>query len=317
MFLQIIIILKNNGNSVWILGTPVHGNLGDQAILNSEIKILLDMGKKNIIYVESSFVRNNINFLKRIIGKKPLYIHGGGFLGSIWPNEEFMVRSILENFKNNEIILFPQTIYFEKLDQFFFESKQVYECCQNAIFMCREKYSYEFMKKNMKKCKCILVPDMVLYNDTIQYNFERKDCLFCIRNDREKINYSFNEAINILKKYNLKINYTDTIIKDKVFFFNRDKLLRKKLMEFSKYKIIITDRLHGMLFCYITRTPCLFLENTSYKVKGTYDWLRDCNYIKMYNSETFERDLNELLNTDNYKTVNLKNEFEKIRNIIN
>lgn len=123
--LKISIFVKSRRkNVVYLLGTPKHGNLGDQAILYSELKLFSDLGKKNVIYVESSFVKNNISFLKKIIGDKRVYIHGGGFMGTIWPTEEMMLRNILENFKDNEIIVFPQTVYFDKMKAFLKNQKR-------------------------------------------------------------------------------------------------------------------------------------------------------------------------------------------------
>lgn len=315
-FLKIIILMKNNKDSVFLLGTPRHGNLGDQAILYSELKFFSDINKKNVIYVESSFVKNKISFLKKVIKDKIIYIHGGGFLGSIWSEEEYMVRTVLKSFPENKIIVFPQTIYFDKLDDFYIESKRIYENHENAIFLCREKYSYDFFEKNLSKCNYLLVPDIVLYNDNIDFHNVRKDCLFCIRNDKEKIKYSLDELKEILKKNNLKISYTDTVIKKSIYKFNRKKELTKKLKEFSKSKIIITDRLHGMVFCYITKTPCIVLENSSYKVKGLYEWLKQSNFIRMYNEKTIAADIRYLLNINSINTVNLKKEFNKMIGIM-
>lgn len=315
-FLKIIILLKNNKDSVFLLGTPRHGNLGDQAILYSELKFFSDINKKNVIYVESSFVKNKISFLKKVIKDKIIYIHGGGFLGSIWSEEEYMFRNVLKSFPENKIIVFPQTIYFDKLDDFYIESKRIYENHENVIFLCREKYSYDFFEKNLSKCNYLLVPDIVLYNDNIDFHNVRKDCLFCIRNDKEKIKYSLDELKEILKKNNLKISYTDTVIKKSIYKFNRKKELTKKLKEFSKSKIIITDRLHGMIFCYITKTPCIVLENSSYKVKGLYEWLKQSNFIRMYNEKTIAADIRYLLNINSINTVNLKKEFNKMIGIM-
>ena len=54
----------------------------------------------------------------------------------------------------------------------------------------------------------------------------------------------------------------------------------KKLDEFRKSKLVVTDRLHGMLFAAITGTPCIALGNSSGKVKGVYDWLTHLDYIQ-------------------------------------
>lgn len=315
--LKIIILFKSlNKDSIFLLGTPKHGNLGDQAILYSELEIFKDLGKKKIIYVESSFVKNRINFLKKIIKNKKIYIHGGGFMGTIWPEEEIMLRNILKTFKDNEIVVFPQTVYFDKLDEFFEESKRIYSLNKNVVFMMREEFSYEFMKKNLSDCNSVLVPDIVLYNNSISYNIDKKDCLFCIRNDKEKIDYDFKDIEKILDEKNISHHYTDTVIKKCIYGFNRKRELYKKFKEFASAKLIITDRLHGMVFSYLTGTPCIVFENSSYKVKGLYKWLEDCNYIKLYNKETIIEDITTLLNINKIEKVDLNEGFSKIKDII-
>lgn len=41
-----------------------------------------------------------------------------------------------------------------------------------------------------------------------------------------------------------------------------------KYIKFRECELVITDRIHGMIFAAITGTPCIALSN--YKIKGTY-----------------------------------------------
>ena len=60
----------------------------------------------------------------------------------------------------------------------------------------------------------------------------------------------------------------------------REFFLNKKLDEFAKAEIVITDRLHGMIFATITGTPCIAFDNLSNKVSGVYEWIMDQSYVK-------------------------------------
>ena len=53
------------------------------------------------------------------------------------------------------------------------------------------------------------------------------------------------------------------------------------LKKFAKAKIVVTDRLHGMIFTIITNTPCIAINNLSGKVKGVYDTLSDIEKNKI------------------------------------
>ena len=73
----------------------------------------------------------------------------------------------------------------------------------------------------------------------------------------------------------------------------RKEIVEEKLNQFKKSEIVITDRLHGMIFATITGTPCIALSNYNYKVKGTYEWIKHLEYIK------FTEDINEIPNLIN------------------
>jgi pyruvyl transferase EpsI len=60
----------------------------------------------------------------------------------------------------------------------------------------------------------------------------------------------------------------------------RDEELEKKFEEFRHAELIITDRLHGMIFAAITGTPCIVINSKSPKVKGCYEWIKDLDYIR-------------------------------------
>ncbi len=51
------------------------------------------------------------------------------------------------------------------------------------------------------------------------------------------------------------------------------------LDRFAGSELVITDRLHGMVFAAVTETPCIVLNSRSHKIKGCYEWLKDTGYI--------------------------------------
>ena len=54
----------------------------------------------------------------------------------------------------------------------------------------------------------------------------------------------------------------------------RESLVISKLKEFAECETVVTDRLHGMIFSYITSTPCLAVSNSTGKSLYAYnDWL--------------------------------------------
>lgn len=83
---------------------------------------------------------------------------------------------------------------------------------------------------------------------------------------------------------------------------------------FSESRLIITDRLHGMIFAYITKTPAIVLPNSNFKITGCYEWIKECGYIKMVDNSDFEEEIRRLLSMDAscYPLQNLKKYFDFI-----
>ena len=58
-----------------------------------------------------------------------------------------------------------------------------------------------------------------------------------------------------------------------------ERLVYGKWNEFRSARLVITDRLHGMIFSAVTGTPCVALNNSNGKVGYEYEWLKDVPYI--------------------------------------
>ena len=64
----------------------------------------------------------------------------------------------------------------------------------------------------------------------------------------------------------------------------REDVLNSKFNELQTSQIVITDRLHGMLFAAITETPCVVFSNFNHKISESYKWLKELKYISFCNS---------------------------------
>lgn len=316
---KLLLILKKTflKDPIYIFGTPNHGNLGDQAILESEIKFFRDLGFKKVIPIEMSFAKDNISFLKKYVGDNPIYISGGGNFGTLWPVCEEMLRNTILNFPNNKIVVFPNTFYFdEKEPEELEKSKKIYSEHKNLFICCREVYSYEFMKKNFKDCLIYLIPDIVLYNNVKDSNIKRKNqVLMCLRNDKEKISNDYNLILNYSKRNKFSIKYTDTVLRERILPFMRKRKLLKKLKEFYESKLVITDRLHGMVFAYLTKTPCVTFRNCNYKIVGLYEWIKESNYIIFYDNNINTKQIDSIINIEK-KSCDILNYYDKLKEII-
>lgn len=315
--------LKNENEKYVIFNAPNHGNIGDHAILFAEQEFLNKHAKNNIAIVHDEieyFIEKYANTIKP---EDVICITGGGNLGTLWEHEQIKVNKVLEKFKNNKIIIFPQTVtYGDNIHDIyrFNKDKAIYKQCSNLLFVCRDRKSYNFVSDNFQ-AKCLLTSDIVTYLDNFKSNKNRKnDIYLCFRNDKEKITKS--QDINYIKEIlntnckNNKIKNIDTVFKGYFTLSKGKKQLFKFLKKIGSCKLFITDRLHGMIFAAITGTPCIAMANSSGKVKGVYEWIsKDNKYIKfLENLDDFEKYLNDIdFEKENiYNNEKIKEEFEKI-----
>ena len=54
-------------------------------------------------------------------------------------------------------------------------------------------------------------------------------------------------------------------------------------LAFALSKLVVTDRLHGMIFCVITGTPCLAIDSSNARVSRFYTaWLQDIGHVRLF-----------------------------------
>mgnify|MGYP000131626154 FL=1 len=86
---------------------------------------------------------------------------------------------------------------------------------------------------------------------------------------------------------------------------NRELLLKQKIKEFQSAELVITDRLHGMIFAAITGTPCIAFDNFNAKVKKVYAYLKDTCIVKLVH------DFQEFTEAYGELKVNAKNNYDR------
>lgn len=277
------------GKKILLLLTPEYGNLGDHLIAVAATNFFRE---KLPEYKICEIPLDDITYSSEEILKKFssdfdfVAITGGGFLGNLYLRVEVFFRMILKTFSSNKVVVLPQTIFFENNADGKREQKisaEEYKKHKNLSVFIRDS-SFEFVKNNMLLSSQNVrnVPDIALFVNYSSLNEKRDGVLFCLRNDKEKSidNEKVKTLLEIINRENLPIRYTDTVVNHMILKENRENAVFEKAKEFSSAKLVITDRLHGMIFAVITGTPCIALDNTTGKIKGVYNlWLKSVPYI--------------------------------------
>ena len=274
---------KSTKNPVFLVFTPEHANLGDHAIAYAE-SILLK--KAGINYYEITgkklYELEQYGYLS-VLNHTTILMNGGGNLGMLWPLIEKMNRAIIEQNPDSKIYVFPNSIFYGKDEsgkKEFELSKKIYNRHKNLYLCAREKISYDIMKDAYRNVE--LVPDMVFTLNESKDIFERSGCLWCMRNDVERTLTDKEEEKlkqQIVNIYGDNIKDSNTVLDYDVSVERRKEELQHKFNEFKTADLVVTDRLHGMVFAAITGTNCILINSKSPKIRGCYEWIKDLEYI--------------------------------------
>lgn len=313
--------LKNE-KKIWIFNCPDYGNMGDIAISFAQREFLMNyFPDYKIIMHYISDIYSDMKALKSVINPDDIItIAGGGNAGSMYPGIEFSRMFIIENFKNNVIISFPQSFVIEegyRGRRTLKKMKRVYGKHKHLILCAREKDSFNLYKEHFNN-KIIHIPDIAfyLYNKMPKANSSQDECiLICRRNDSESIipDCNWDKIEKICRSKNI-VRFQDTVV-DKIYtsFDDHERELLVLLDDFKSARLIITDRLHGMIFSYILGKPCIALTSKTSKSQGSYVWINKCNYIKFLEDcsvSEIENAIDTLLNISYAKKVDLDANYE-------
>lgn len=273
---------------------PTHDNLGDHAIAYAGKKYLVEnFPDYEVIEVNISDIYRYAKAIKNSMSKEDLvFIIGGGNMGDLYRNEEWTRRFILKVFDKFKVINLPATAHFtntfigkKELEK----SKKIYNSHPNYTIIARDESSYKFMKEHFHSCTIIKKPDIALYlNEKDKIDRKRKGIKLCLRQDIESfLNESSKEEIKkaIKLKYGSYTMFTTTV-GYRVNNETREKELKKIWDELREAELVITDRLHGMIFCAITGTPCVVIRSFDHKVMEGYKWLEGLNYMSLVSEPT-------------------------------
>ena len=293
-----------HGRSAILVATPIHGNLGDQAIVLAQREFLTDKFPEFCVFEISRFqyeiAREQIAELVRPCDL--VVIDGGGNVGTLWPEENDKMNDIVRRFAHASVVVFPQTAYFS--------DDEVGRACERATaeayaanprlaFFSRDEATYEKIGAISPAVTNLFVPDIVLYHDACAA-LPRSGALLCLRDDKERaVETGAAEALrSTLAAHGLGVKETTTVVSRprRINENNRVGVLREKWDEFGSAEVVVTDRLHGMIFSAITGTPCVAMDNVSHKVSQGNKWITHLENIRVAGSvEEVPRLLDEVL----------------------
>lgn len=308
-------------------------NLGDVAITYAQEKFIKNVFPNyDVECIPISKTIEGIISLERKICKDDIvFLIGGGNMGDTYDQIEVLRQFVISKFRKNTIFSFPQSIHYSNTkggNKLLKKSQKVYASCEKLVLFARDKASYELMIKYYSPANNVfLAPDIVLSLD-LEKKGKRIGALCCLRSDVESVLDSEEKKyiLTTLRKCIGQVSVTDTHISHiipKSDSKSLDELYKYLFMLFSNFssaELVITDRLHGLIFCVVTNTPCIFLDNSNKKISSLYlTWLKSNeNIFYLDKGQLFKLEsiIKELLLEKNYVNKKLSCHFDEIKKVL-
>ena len=296
-----------NKKTIFLFGCPVHSNMGDQAQTYCILKWLKNnyTGYRIIRLSYITATPLALRLLRKNINKDDLIFGHSGYFMVDHHLELPIYRQLAKIFTDYKIVIFPQTINLKSSDVIE-KTTRAFNSHSDFTLICRDEVSYASAQKLFFKCKLLLYPDVVTsLIGTKKFSNERSGILFCMRNDIEAY-YKIGEINRLRKKFiNIElteISDTSIVMNYKKMLKERDALLEEMLNDFSRFKLVITDRYHGTIFSLIASTPVIVLSSADHKLSSGVKWFPKefGDYIKYASNldDAFCIAINMLKNTD-------------------
>lgn len=263
---------------LFFLDAASYNNLGDQAIAEAMSMFLQETcpSKEYVEISEMDFPRYFRSLQNTVCPQDILCLSGGGNMGNWYPKYEAIRRKVITSFPDNRIIVFPQTLDYEA-DSYgqreMARSAEVYNRHSQLTVCAREEKSFKAMSAIYKHV--ILVPDIVFYLNQCFHEIQKERSYsvgICLRADdesviKEEIRWEFSKQ---MERQFSKVRTLSTMDErhQVIHKDSRRLLLENKLKQFSDCQVVVTDRLHGMIFCILTGTPCVAIDNRNGKVSS-------------------------------------------------
>jgi exopolysaccharide biosynthesis predicted pyruvyltransferase EpsI len=291
-------------NSNYVLyDIPFYNNVGDLLIWEGELHFLKKIKYKRINSFSAFLFKKDQHLPSNII----ILLQGGGNFGDIWRvHQEFRLK-IIQEYPNNKIIIFPQTVYYQNHETMLRDA-EIMRQHKNLTICARDMVSYNLLKKYFNN-NILLVPDMAFCippkqllsqtshnqtNKTLYLKREDKEFKNGIKHNFE--NHSIdaydwpcmthNDFVQILfkvflrlKSYKLSLWYAQHIYK----WY----LIKNSVKFISQYKEIYTTRLHTSILCTLLGKKHHILDNSYGKNKNFYDtWFQDLEGIEFIDTKS-------------------------------
>jgi exopolysaccharide biosynthesis predicted pyruvyltransferase EpsI len=301
---------QGTGGQYALLDFPNHSNVGDSAIWLGELAHLEALFGSPPAFV-CDLKSFNSEALRKAVPSGPIFMHGGGNFGDIWPQYQVFRESVIGQFPDRRIIQLPQTIHFTD-PNLIERTATIIKRHSNFVLFVRDRRSLEIASSAFE-CPIYLAPDTAIFLGTIRRPEPATlKLLLLLRTDREAARPDAVLAQNLpegamiadwveedpaLRRktkiqtamkglFRLDRNILNRSIWREVLFRNMaQKRLDRGIELLSSAEYVVTDRLHCHILCLLLGIPHIVLDNSYGKLSSFIEaWTKDCILVRIASS---------------------------------
>jgi exopolysaccharide biosynthesis protein PssK len=260
---------------------PDHANVGDSAIwVGTTAYFRVHRGR------EPRYVASIDSFseaaLRASVPEGPIFVHGGGNFGDLWPRHQKFREHLLGRFPEREIIQLPQSIHFDDPAGADTAARAIARHGKFRLFV-RDQPSYDFAAARLD-CEVSLCPDMALFIGALERGDPDVDVFYLLRTDKERAvredagraGYTFRVAdwlverrvsvegrklLRVLREMRRGRRDRPALRAASYETAAQARVLRGCRL-LSSGRVVITDRLHAHLLSLLLGIPHAVLDNT-------------------------------------------------------
>jgi exopolysaccharide biosynthesis predicted pyruvyltransferase EpsI len=260
---------------------PNHANVGDSAIWVGTTAYFWAHRGRAPRYV-SSIDSFSEAALRASVPEGPIFVHGGGNFGDLWPRHQKFREHLLGRFPDREIIQLPQSIHFDDPARAETVARAIARHGRFRLFV-RDRPSYDFAAARFD-CEIALCPDMALFIGPLDRGAADVDVLYLLRTDKEqavrgdagRADYTFRVADWLVERgLSVEARKLRRILREMrrgqwdrpaLRAASYDAAARARVLRgcrlLSSGRVVITDRLHAHLLSLLLDIPHAVLDNS-------------------------------------------------------
>jgi len=289
--------LVDRGASYALIDFPQHANVGDNAIWLGERALLAEIIGDEPAYV-CTYKSFDAEALEAACPTGPIFLHGGGNFGDIWPVHQAFRERILDRMRGRRVIQLPQTIAFSDPRHVGTLRERIAKHGDFHLFV-RDSVSLAFAQANLD-CAVESTPDAAVGMGTLARRGRlRSDIVLLLRTDKEKAGQDMSCLLGLpascafdwLDEFSLFRRKVALLAKTSAYMAGRFDPNKRRLTAFdftaksrvarglrmlSSGKIVVTDRLHAHILSVLLDIPHIAMDNNYGKIS---------NYINAWNKD--------------------------------